>query len=75
MLTRQQAEALIKEKMEMVYRRILSEDSDLFINNVQKSAFGRRLGLSQTNPDLASRQFETLIENPNSLLYDIIKFN
>lgn len=62
--------------MKKVYQKFL-RDNDLFKSKLQTSAFGKRLELDQNtlDPTEAIAKFESLVDDPNSILYQIIKFN
>jgi hypothetical protein len=73
-LTREQAKDRIRAEMKKVYQKFLN-NNDLFKSKLQTSAFGQRVRLNQGDPDIASGEFKTLVDDPNSILYAIIKFN
>ena len=75
-ITREEAKDRIRAEMKKVYQKFL-RDNDLFTTELQTSAFGKRLDLNQNTEDLtqALDEFERLVNDPNSILYQIIKFN
>lgn len=73
-LTREEAKDRIRAEMKKVYQKFLN-DNDLFISKLHTSAFGQRLGISNDAPNIANNKFRNLVNDPNSILYQIIKFN